>query len=126
MLHPRLLAVIAAGGMLGALGRLGVGEMLGGLAHGAALATLTVNVVGSLVIGVLATALPSAGDAWWHRPFWITGVLGGFTTFSAYALETGRLLDDDLPVWAAGYLMITVVAGLLAARLGVALVRPAP
>ena len=52
------------------------------------------------------------------RPFLITGVLGGFTTFSALALETGLLLDAGRVVVAAGYVVVTMAAGLAAVRLG--------
>lgn len=117
----RLLAVIAVGGAIGALARAGVGLALVGQAHAGAWATLAVNVVGSLVIGVLATRLPVSGR-WWPRPLLITGVLGGFTTYSAYALETAGLLDR--PGLAAMYLVVTVVAGLLAASLGARAARP--
>lgn len=115
----RLLAAIAAGGVLGAISRAGVAGLLQSMADAGVWSTAIVNVLGAFVIGVLAVRLPTTGDAWWHRPFWITGVLGGFTTFSAYALETVGLLDRGL-VWAAlAYLVGTVVFGLLAVTAGI-------
>ncbi len=81
-------------------------------------ATLTVNIVGCLAIGAVAgSAVIAAGPAW-LRPFLITGVLGGFTTFSALALETGLLLDAGRVLVAAGYVVVTMAAGLAAVRLG--------
>lgn len=121
----RLLAVIAAGGVLGSLGRLGVGLAMAGLPSSGAWATLAVNVIGCLVIGVVASRLLVEPGPWWHRPFWITGVLGGFTTFSAYALEAGALLDDGQVLASAMYLAVTVVAGLAAVGLGSRLARRA-
>ena len=60
------------------------------------------------------TMLPIAPRHWWLRPLVITGVLGGFTTFSAFALETGVLLDSGAQGVAVLYVGGTVLAGLLA------------
>ena len=116
-----VLLVIAVGGVLGSLGRYGLAVALGEW-DGASLpwATLTVNLVGCLAIGIAATRLARA-DPSWLRPFLITGVLGGFTTFSAFALETGVLLDAGKWGVAAAYVLATMVLGLLAVRLGTAL-----
>jgi CrcB protein len=113
-----LLLVIAVGGVLGSLARFGVAEALGpwegsGLPWG----TLTVNLLGCLAIGVIATSAWATSRAW-LRPFLITGVLGGFTTFSALALETGVLLDGGQVPLAVGYVVLTMAAGLLAVRVG--------
>ena len=116
---PRLLAVIAVGGVLGSLARWGIDLAFGEREPGHwPWATLVVNVVGCLLIGVLASRLPTQDGAWWPRPLLITGVLGGFTTFSAYAVETGLLIDEGAPLAAAAYLAITVIAGLLAVLIG--------
>jgi CrcB protein len=53
----------------------------------------------------------------------MTGVLGGFTTFSAFALETGVLLDSGAWALAGAYVLTTMVVGLLAVRLGATLAR---
>jgi fluoride exporter len=125
---PRLL-VIALGGVVGSLARFAVARLFGDWGPDLLpLATLTVNVVGCLAIGVIATvtattsasAVPQPG---WIRPFLITGVLGGFTTVSAFALETGVLLDSGRIAVAVTYVLVTMVAGLLAVRLGALLVR---
>lgn len=122
--HAALLAVIAVGGAIGSLARHSVSIIVG--AHSAQdlpWGTLGVNVVGCLAIGVLATMLPIATSNWWLRPLVITGVLGGFTTFSAFALETGVLLDAGAQGVAALYVGGTVLAGLLAVHLGRILAR---
>ena len=119
-----LLLVIGLGGVLGALGRWGVDVAWGERAPGAwPWATFVVNVIGCLAIGVLAARLPSDHGPWWPRPFLITGILGGFTTFSAYALETGALLTEGATIAAIAYLAGTVVVGLLAVRIGVLIAR---
>lgn len=123
---PALL-VIAVGGVLGSLARFGIAEAFGGWDTGSLpWATLTVNLVGALVIGIAASSRAITEGPAWRRLFVITGVLGGFTTFSALALETGLLLDDGQLVVAAGYLAVTMAGGLLAVRVGAALVGRQP
>ena len=121
---PRLLA-IALGGVLGSLARyavvLGVGDDDPAQWPWD---TLAVNLVGALLIGIIATSSAVAAGPPWVRPFAITGVLGGFTTFSAFAVETGSLLDAGQLLLAEAYVVITMTAGLLAVRLGVAIGRP--
>jgi CrcB protein len=112
-LLPLLLAV-AVGGAIGSLGRYGVGELLPPGRSSLPVSTLLVNVAGSLALGLLVGALPRAR---WLRPFVGTGVLGGFTTFSAFALETDRLLGRA-PVLAVVYVGLTLLLGLAAAWLG--------
>lgn len=114
-----LLAVFLGGGA-GSLLR-----HLAGLAGAAALpgaplpfATLGVNVCGSFAIGALAAVLP-AGDASWAtlRLLLITGLLGGFTTFSAFSLETLTLWQGGARALAAGYVFLSVALSLSAAAL---------
>jgi fluoride exporter len=114
----RILA-IAVGGVIGALGRFAIALVVGEW-NPATLpwATLTVNVVGCLAIGVVASSAAIAAGPGWLRPFLITGVLGGFTTFSALALETGLLLDAGRILVAVGYVVVTMAAGLVAVQLG--------
>jgi CrcB protein len=118
------LVVIACGGMLGSMGRYAVGLAAGGW-DGTAWpwATLIVNIVGAFVIGIVAVAPNVTDGPALLRPFLITGVLGGFTTFSAFALETGVLLDAGRITTAALYVAATMVAGLVAVRLGTMTVR---
>ena len=122
-----VLLVIALGGALGSCARWAVGEAVGHGDPGAwPWATLAVNLVGALAIGVLASPGVLGDRRPWLRPFLITGVLGGFTTFSALALETGVMLDAGHVTAALGYLAITLAAGLAAVRVGNAFVGRRP
>ncbi len=119
----RILGQVAAGGVIGSLARYALDLLAAGTLpltpQDFPLATLTVNLVGALAIGLLAPLL-LAGTHWASaRPFLITGILGGFTTFSALAAQSGVMLLDDQGWRAAGYLVVTVVGGLLAVRIGV-------
>jgi CrcB protein len=116
----------AAGGVLGALARWGVSEAAPHHAGAWPWATLLVNLTGCLALGVLSTALFARhpGSSW-LRPFLGTGVLGGYTTFSTFAVETVQLVDAGAIVTAAGYLVASVAGGVLAAGVGVALGRSA-
>lgn len=114
-----VLGVIAVGGVVGSLARYGVATALPH--HGTAFpwATFAVNVAGCLLIGAL---LWFVLEVWvtgrYARPFLAVGVLGGFTTFSTYAVETLGLLRDGAAGTAVAYAAGSLVAGLLAVRLG--------
>jgi CrcB protein len=78
--------------------------------------TLLVNLLGSFLIGLVSTSTNLMEDES-KRAFYITGVLGGFTTFSALAVETVDMVSH--PLSAIGYLILTFAGGLLFAQLGV-------
>jgi CrcB protein len=110
---------VAAGGALGSVARHWVGVMA--LRHlGAEFpwGTLTVNVLGSAVIGVIGGVI-AAGTmlAPELRLFLVTGILGGFTTFSSFSLDTGALFERS-PALAAAYLVASILGGLTAFALG--------
>lgn len=107
----RALSIVAAGGVVGAIGRWGVGELVNGTSSGFPWATFVVNVVGCLLIGLATRRLVRGSDAWLGV---VVGVLGGFTTFSAFAVETRALLDDGHGVTALVYVGASVVVGLAA------------
>ena len=111
-------ALVAVGGVIGSLGRFALERALpwgGGLPW----ATLLVNLIGALAIGVVVTTIAELRP--WIRPFAVPGVLGGFTTFSAFALQTGVLLDGEEFAVAAVYIAVTIIGGLLAVAVGAAL-----
>ena len=92
--QPAIAGAVAAGGVIGALARHGAGVALPTAAGAFPLTTFAVNVVGCALMGALVAALARTPGA--HpllRPFLGTGVLGGFTTFSAFAVETVELLS---------------------------------
>ena len=83
--------------------------------------TLLINVLGSFVIGAAATAFPV--DAAGPRALVMVGLCGGFTTFSAYSLQSLELLQADRVTAAFGYMASSVAACLAATALGWALGR---
>lgn len=118
-----LLLVIAAGGALGSLARWGLTRVLP-VAPDVPWATLVANVVGCLVLGALMVVVVERRRGHpWLRPFLGVGVLGGFTTFSTYALDTRTLVADDRALVALAYVAGSVVSGLLATAAGITLCR---
>lgn len=117
-------AVIAVGGAIGAVARYGAG-LLWPTAPGAfPWTTLLVNAVGCAVIGVFLVVITEFRSP--HpllRPFFGTGVLGGFTTFSTYAVDVQRLVDGGQPGRGLAYLLGTLLAAMLAVWGGAALTR---
>jgi fluoride exporter len=86
--------------------------------------TLTVNVVGSLVMGLMAAWFAFEGSPSQHwRLFLTTGILGGFTTFSTFSLDTALLYERGEVGVAALYIVVSVAAGLAGLFGGLALVR---
>ena len=117
-----LLAVVAAGGVLGSLARYAVGLALPHEAGSFAWSTFLVNVTGSLAMGVLVVwVLSLARPHPWLRPFLGVGVLGGWTTFSSYALDLHAMVQAGQGLVAAAYLVGSLVVGLVAVGLGVTL-----
>ncbi len=115
---------VAVGGALGALARWAVGLGLSHPPGGWPWATVTVNVTGCLLIGLLlAVLLARAPDHPWLRPFLATGVLGGYTTFSTFAVDAVQLADVGRWPVAVGYVLLSVVGGLAAVVLGLLLGR---
>ncbi|MFD9909367.1 fluoride efflux transporter CrcB [Streptomyces sp. NPDC059063] len=110
-----VVAVVAVGGGLGAAARYGAG-LLWPTAPGAfPWTTLGVNAVGCAVIGVFMVVITDAWAA--HRlvrPFFGTGVLGGFTTFSTYAVDVQRLVADGRARTGLAYLALTLFTALAA------------
>ena len=116
---PQRLLLVLAGGSLGTAARLAVGLWMPD-AGGFPYATLLVNVLGALLIGVVAARLASTAAL---RVFLGTGVLGGFTTYSAFMTGTVALWADA-PLLAFAYAAGSLVLGLVAAALGLFLGRP--
>ena len=92
--------------------------------YGFPLGTFIVNVSGSLAIGLLAGYFAYRTGVSQHMKLFITtGILGGFTTFSAFGVETQSLLRDDRLGAAAAYVALSVVVGVAAAYVGTTLGR---
>lgn len=113
---------VALGGALGASARLGVNVLAGRLVPGLPLGTLIVNLLGCLAMGLLAAVLALRGGQP-IAPFAMTGVLGGFTTFSAFALDAVTLWSRGAGALATGYVAVSVAGSILAVAAGLALGR---
>lgn len=88
--------------------------------------TLTVNVAGSFLMGAIAGWLALKTGEGWSQPlrlFLATGILGGFTTFSAFSLETALLWERGEAGLALGYVAASVILSILSLAAGLALMR---
>jgi len=112
---------IALGGAAGSLGRYALGLWLKAAAPGFPLATLAVNALGGLAIGWLFAT--GAARPEWLRLGLMTGVLGGFTTFSAFSLETLLLWQEGRALAAALNVGLNLVLALGGCALGLWLGR---
>jgi CrcB protein len=114
--HPALLlSAVAMGGAIGASARYGAGLLWPTATDAFPWTTLVVNAVGCAIIGAFMVLVTDVWTA--HhlvRPFFGTGVLGGFTTFSTYASDARRLIDDGHPRSALAYLALTLALALAA------------
>lgn len=119
---PTALLSVMAGGGLGAALRYLVARALPLSPGGWPTATLLVNIVGGLAMGLLAGWLHGR-DAEGVRLLLGVGVLGGFTTFSAFSLEMARMVEDGAFAMALGYALASVIAALLAVFVGLAAAR---
>jgi CrcB protein len=117
-----VVGAIAAGGALGALAREAVAEAIPRQGADVPWATLLTNITGCFLIGVLMVLVV---ERWPQRhlvrPFFGTGILGGFTTFAAYAVESRVLLAAGHPVTAGAYVASTLVGGLVTVVAGLRL-----
>lgn len=119
-------AAVAAGGALGALLRYGVGLLAPPAPAGTTFpwATVGINIVGSLALGALAGLfLGGSGPGPALRLFLTVGVLGGFTTFSTFALDAVTLASAGQGLRAAAYVLLSVGGALAAAAAGLSLTR---
>lgn len=107
---------MAVGGVIGSLARYGLAEAFPHALGDFPWATFITNVLGCFAIGVLLARITPRSHPL-LRPFLGTGILGGFTTFSTFAVDTERLLHVHLLV-ALAYYFGTVTAALLAALIG--------
>lgn len=109
------LLLAGAGGFLGSVLRYGISVLLLPWCGTFPWATLSINVAGCFLIGLLMPVLEGRPDG---LVFVVTGVLGGFTTFSAFGHETHRLAQGSNPWLAPVYVAASVGLGLAAVWLG--------
>lgn len=119
------MVAVAAGGAIGSVLRFWVSNgMYAVLGRGFPIGTLTVNVVGCLAMGLLYVLLlerMAVGPEW--RAALLIGVLGGFTTFSSFSIETFNLIEGGELFKALLNVILSVLSCIVATWLGVALAR---
>jgi CrcB protein len=110
---------VAAGSAIGGVLRYSAARLWPMVPGGWPLSTMAVNVLGCLAIGVLSVVLAARDTATdVSRLFWMVGVLGGFTTYSTFALETVFVAQSGQLARAAGYAFATLAGCIGAAWLG--------
>ena len=121
----QMLLAIAAGGALGAVSRHFVaGQIMRMVGPGFPFGTFAVNVIGSMLMGLMITAFAMRFEASQElRGFLTVGLLGGFTTFSTYSLETALLIERGDWSGAAFYAFGSMALGLVALFAGMWLGR---
>lgn len=124
--QPGLLALVAAGGAVGTTARWAVARLMDPPDGSWPWPTFAVNIVGSFLLGALVAGLGSPQGDGWRRLVRLglgTGLLGGFTTYSTFALEVDELARDGHLALGAAYAVASVVVGVAAAAAGAAAAR---
>lgn len=116
---------VGLGGAVGCMARYGVNVVIGGWwRHHFPLGTFLVNMTGCFLIGILFGL--GLRQPWMQGTGWLllgTGFCGGYTTFSAFALENVQLLQRQQTMTAVCYAMLSVAAGIILCRVGMALTQ---
>lgn len=120
---PRKLAAIYAGGVVGALVRVGLAEAASTGPGQWPWATFAVNMVGALLLGYFFALFRDHPPERLNHPFLATGICGTLTTFSTMQLELYRMVDGGYLGLAAAYATVTIAAGYVCVRIGIALER---
>ena len=114
-----MLALVAAGGAVGTWGRAALGQVMRRQPGDWPWSTLLVNLVGAFVLAVMLEVLGRLRKG--HVPLRLalgTGLMGGFTTYSAFAVETVDLLRAGQPALALLYVVLSLAGGLFMALFG--------
>jgi CrcB protein len=119
---PGLIGAIALGGAAGTVGRAAI-EQASPAGSGFPWPTFTVNIFGSLVLGLAVAFLEAAAPTRYLRPLIGTGLCGGFTTFSTFTVETDSLVRDGRAGIAIAYAVASIATGLLAVSAGMGIAR---
>ena len=115
------LLLVGLGGSIGSMARYAASLLIQSKSF--PFATLSVNVIGSFIIGlVFALSIKEAAVSNNWKLFLATGICGGFTTFSAFSVENMELLQNGKTGMALTYIMLSIVLGILATFLGYQLI----
>lgn len=118
---------VMVGGAIGAGARHLIGQiMLARLGPGFPWWTLSINIAGSLLMGLLIGWLARSGGSDTTRLFLGVGILGGFTTFSSFSLEFWTLFERGQVAQAAAYVLASVIVGITLCGLGMLAMRQLP
>jgi fluoride exporter len=118
--------LVGAGGAIGAMARFGFASVIGRLwPMGFPLATLLINIIGSAAMGIFIGLMARWLPGWQSeaRLFIAVGVLGGFTTFSTFSLDTVALIERGELLQAGFYVLLSVVLCLIGLYLGLLVTR---
>lgn len=114
------LLLVGLGGAVGSMARYSVGKVMGPTSDaGLPWHTFAVNATGSFLIGLLLVVAARQGWPGWWRPLLAVGVLGGYTTFSTFSLEAVEFALHGRWGASAGYVAMSLAAGLGGAALGI-------
>lgn len=124
MFDLKILLLIGSGGFAGSILRylvsLGVqNKFLSAFPYG----TISVNIIGSFLIGIVYALVEKGNLSPETRLFLATGILGGFTTFSAFSLDALNLLQEGLWLEGFSYILVSVIAGIAFAFLGILTIK---
>jgi CrcB protein len=119
------IVIIGVGGFIGAVARYGIAFWIGQRwGRSFPLGTFIINVTGSFLIGLLMTVM---AERFTENPQWrlllVVGFLGAYTTFSTFEYETGALLKDSEWLFAGLNVVLSVVVGFIALKLGEIIAR---
>jgi len=115
---------IGLGGAAGAIARVVLSRILPPFVMGMPVKILFINIVGCFLIGLLSAIMAFHWNASINmRHFWVQGFLGGFTTFSAFALEFGLLHEKGANITAIVYAALSVILSLIFFFIGVKVIR---
>lgn len=114
----RALAAVFAGGLVGSALRAGIGMWVPAERGTFPTAVLVVNIVGSFLLGLYLSRRERSVGPRWSLQFWAIGIIGSFTTFSAFSLDVFHLLEEGRLLIATGYVTASIVGGLAAALIG--------
>ncbi|MFQ6609282.1 MAG: fluoride efflux transporter CrcB [Fidelibacterota bacterium] len=115
---------VGFGGFIGAVSRyLTSGLVTRYMKHGFPWGTIVVNFLGCFLLGIFTGFIIEKNYSWPLQEFFVIGILGGFTTFSAFGLETFQMLKIGALNTAAVYVFISLATGLTAVGIGLLLSR---